>query len=99
MPTSTQMGYGKDLDGAFELNDVSASASQLSRVRHHSESDISIHTLDVLEDHAEQDAAGDSAAYTPEEERVVVRKLDRRLVLFLALLYMLSFLDRSSKSP
>ena len=36
--------------------------------------------------------------YTPEEERAVLRKLDRRLVLFMALLYMLSFLDRSSKS-
>lgn len=34
--------------------------------------------------------------YTPDEERTVVRKHDRRLVLFVALLYMLSFLDRSS---
>lgn len=36
--------------------------------------------------------------YTPDEERAVVRKFDRRLVLFLSLCYMLSFLDRSSKS-
>lgn len=35
--------------------------------------------------------------YTPEEERGVVRRLDKRLVLFLAFLYMLSFLDRSSE--
>ena len=34
--------------------------------------------------------------YTPDEERSVIRKLDRHLVLFVALLYMLSFLDRSS---
>lgn len=34
--------------------------------------------------------------YTPDEERNVVRKLDRRVVIFLAFLYMLSFLDRSS---
>lgn len=34
--------------------------------------------------------------YTPDEERAVVKKLDRRLVLFVALLYLLSFLDRSS---
>ena len=34
--------------------------------------------------------------YTPDEERSVVRKLDRHLVLFVAFLYMLSFLDRSS---
>jgi hypothetical protein len=34
--------------------------------------------------------------YTLEEEREVVRSFDRRLVPFLALLYLLSFLDRSS---
>ncbi|RFU30178.1 hypothetical protein B7463_g6173, partial [Scytalidium lignicola] len=34
--------------------------------------------------------------YTPEEERAVVRKFDRKLVVFVALLYMLSFLDRSN---
>lgn len=37
-----------------------------------------------------------SKAYTQEEEDVVVKKFDRRLVLFLAFLYLLSFLDRSS---
>ena len=34
--------------------------------------------------------------YTPLEEETVVRTLDKRLVLFVAFLYMLSFLDRSS---
>ncbi|KAK0715650.1 major facilitator superfamily domain-containing protein [Lasiosphaeris hirsuta] len=34
--------------------------------------------------------------YTPDEEKAVVRKFDKRLVVFLALLYMLSFLDRSN---
>jgi hypothetical protein len=34
--------------------------------------------------------------YTPDEEKAVRRKFDRKLVLFVALLYMLSFLDRSS---
>jgi len=37
--------------------------------------------------------------YTPDEERAVVRKFDRRVVLIVALLYMLSFLDRSSMFP
>ena len=37
-----------------------------------------------------------SKEYTDEEERVIVHKFDRRLTLFIALLYMLSFLDRSS---
>lgn len=35
--------------------------------------------------------------YTPDEERLVIKTFDRRVVLFIALLYMLSFLDRSSK--
>lgn len=35
--------------------------------------------------------------YTPDEERTVIRIFDRRLVLFIAFLYMLSFLDRSSR--
>lgn len=34
--------------------------------------------------------------YTRAEEASVIRAFDRRLVLFIALLYMLSFLDRSS---
>ena len=37
--------------------------------------------------------------YTSDEERIVRRKFDRRLVLFVAFLYMLSFLDRSSTYP
>ena len=39
---------------------------------------------------------GSYALYTPDEEHTIVGKLDRRLVLFVAFLYMLSFLDRSS---
>ena len=35
--------------------------------------------------------------YTREEEQQVIKKFDRRLVLFMALLYLLSFLDRSSE--
>ncbi|KAK6434261.1 hypothetical protein LTR95_009558 [Oleoguttula sp. CCFEE 5521] len=34
--------------------------------------------------------------YTPDEEKAVRRKLDTHLVLFVALLYLLSFLDRSN---
>lgn len=39
-----------------------------------------------------------SKSYTAEEEARVVRKFDRKLTTFMALLYMLSFLDRSSES-
>lgn len=37
-----------------------------------------------------------SKQYTDEEEAAVLRKLDRKLVIFLGFLYMLSFLDRSN---
>lgn len=36
--------------------------------------------------------------YTEEEERAVIKKFDRKLVLFVACLYLLAFLDRSSMS-
>ncbi|KAL9603647.1 MAG: hypothetical protein Q9179_002134 [Wetmoreana sp. 5 TL-2023] len=39
---------------------------------------------------------GDSLSYVQEEERSVIRKFDRHLVLFVAFLYMLGFLDRSN---
>ncbi|RMD44950.1 hypothetical protein DV735_g7, partial [Chaetothyriales sp. CBS 134920] len=42
------------------------------------------------------DSDDEDITYTAEEERGVVRRLDRRLVLFLSLLYLLSFLDRSN---
>lgn len=45
---------------------------------------------------AGQSSQQDFELYTPDEEKAVVKKFDRRLVLFIALLYMLSFLDRSS---
>ncbi|KAK3721072.1 hypothetical protein LTR37_003362 [Vermiconidia calcicola] len=43
-----------------------------------------------------RDSAASFELYTPDEERKVRRKLDTRLVLFVALLYLLSFLDRSN---
>lgn len=52
---------------------------------------------DVSED--EDDVSVQSfELYTPDEEKQVLKKLDTKLVLFVALLYMLSFLDRSSRS-
>ena len=45
---------------------------------------------------AKPEELNNAAKYSKEEENAVLLKLDRHLVLFLALLYMLSFLDRSS---
>lgn len=47
---------------------------------------------------SEEDDASPLKLYTQEDEQKVVKKLDTRLVLFVALLYLLSFLDRSSMS-
>jgi hypothetical protein len=43
------------------------------------------------------DSAQSYELYTPDEDRLVLKKLDRKLVAFMALLYCLSFLDRSSE--
>ena len=46
--------------------------------------------------HTSLDPIDPCVLYTQAEEAAVIRLFDRRLVLFIALLYMLSFLDRSS---
>lgn len=46
--------------------------------------------------HSISDDDDGGSMFSQEEEQRVVKKLDRRLVLFVALLYLLSFLDRSS---
>jgi hypothetical protein len=46
---------------------------------------------------ASMDSVQSFELYTPDEDRAVLKKLDRKLVAFMALLYSLSFLDRSSE--
>ena len=85
-------------DGNFELNDFSH--------REHDSRDQDSRGSDEEEKRPEfgKHRRGSSSTvqsfmlYTPDEERSVIKKFDRRLVLFVALLYMLSFLDRSSMS-
>ena len=88
----------ENTDREFELEDISSSRRQtLPRVA----SDASLLSASKSEenfgDHVDAPGAESLRKFTPEEEKAVVRKLDRRLVLFLAFLYMLSFLDRSSE--
>lgn len=49
--------------------------------------------------HHDSDAASVESfeLYTPDEERNVVKKLDRNVTLFMSFLYLLAFLDRSSE--
>jgi hypothetical protein len=51
------------------------------------------------DDDSEFDEVSDVVEFHPGEEKILVRKLDWRVVGLVALLYLLSFLDRSSKSP
>lgn len=82
---------------SFELE---AAASSWRQKSSRNASDSSLHSSALSEDrpsrHSEQYVAENSNTFTANEERAVVKKLDRHLVLFLAFLYMLSFLDRSS---
>ncbi|KAI4134436.1 MAG: hypothetical protein LQ341_006023 [Variospora aurantia] len=51
----------------------------------------------ILDPAPEQELVHETPAlYTSDEEQAVLKKFDRRLVLFIALLYMLGFLDRSN---
>lgn len=86
-------------DGDFELEDASPSRRQkLARIA----SDSSLHSAAISDEDSDEPARQNGIenlkSFTADEEKVVVRKLDRHLVLFIAFLYMLSFLDRSSKS-
>jgi hypothetical protein len=50
------------------------------------------------EEDEDDDEDGLGAVFTVEEEKTVLRKLDKRVVGLVAFLYLLSFLDRSSRS-
>ena len=86
-------------DGDFELAEVNPSWRQkLLR----NASDSSLLSAPVSDENFGEhvdalEAAESPKTFTADEEKAVVRKLDRRLVLFIAFLYMLSFLDRSSE--
>lgn len=93
-----------DLEENFELNDFSGShndstysASTFDSEFEDSHSDEEIKRPSFLRSRrASASTLQSFMLYTPDEERSVIRKHDRRLVLFVAFLYMLSFLDRSS---
>lgn len=93
----------KDEGGAaFELESISrrhhgSNQASSSENGHYRNSSSTLgNDFDDPEEQIRKDAF---PLFTSEEERAVIRKLDRHLVLFVAFLYMLSFLDRSSISP
>ncbi|KAI4232896.1 MAG: hypothetical protein LQ349_004719 [Xanthoria aureola] len=88
----------------LELQHIPRSSAQPSKLQSRQSTDDK-----KISDAAEQVGLGDPdnpsdrddspagfALYSSEEEQTVLRKFDRHLVLFIALLYMLCFLDRSN---
>ncbi len=82
--------------------EIDSDAVELRKLHHHASA---LERSDDNESESEEEnkpirrlkrVATQSKEYTDEEEEAVVRKLDRKLVIFLGFLYMLSFLDRSN---
>ena len=96
------MEQDKDGSSAFELEDIARPRDVSNHLYSSDHGDLrnSSSTLgDDLDDPTTQIGKERFIPYTSDEERAVIKKLDRNLVLFVAFLYMLSFLDRSSTSP
>ena len=97
-PQGTQLTPDSDSESDLEVygaGDGLAGSLELKKIRGDPEKLRAGTTAGRRRDAGADD--DDAAGFTPEEEKAVVKKFDRRLVLFMALLYMLSFLDRSSE--
>lgn len=95
----SMIGGFEDLDRTFELKDFSHISPRTNEANPIFD-ESSEHRLSFDDQSGEEYGKGRKDSfmlYTPDEEQAVVMRLDRRLVLFMAFLYMLSFLDRSSK--
>lgn len=77
----TRVGSFSDEEDGLELGELSKDRVTRSRTM----------------DKEELTLFDDGREFTEKEERGVLRKLDRKVVLFVAGLYLLSFLDRSSE--
>ncbi|KAJ9494648.1 hypothetical protein H2202_009901 [Exophiala xenobiotica] len=84
--------------------EIDADAAELRKLHHHASGHERSDNNESESESEEENkpirrlkrVATQSKEYTDEEEEAVVRKLDRKLVMFLGFLYMLSFLDRSN---
>ena len=94
------MGTGKKERDSIELEELEQLEHSVDDAGSDEGHDVRKSSFSSISDGDFDDApeASGKEVISQVEEHAVVRKLDRRLVLFVALLYMLSFLDRSSKS-
>ena len=91
--------YHQDVEDEYEMQKL----VRRSRDTHRPDSDLEEEghsegkRLSQARLHRDSDSfVAEFESYTPDEERVVVKKLDRNVTLFMSFLYLLSFLDRSS---
>ncbi|KAL8661757.1 MAG: hypothetical protein Q9202_005319 [Teloschistes flavicans] len=100
MPAAASPIQGLALKETFELQDVPQSPTRRPKHHHDEQPQLDAAETDSIDSHDSEDqdhlSRRHSRSFTPDEERAVVRKFDRHLVLFIALLYMLGFLDRSN---
>ena len=86
-----------ELEEGLELRPLNKDGQHMAGAEQDEESDEDVHDGSLAARQRRRRASAASfELYTPDEERRVLRKLDTHLVLFVALLYMLSFLDRSN---
>ncbi|THV83819.1 MFS general substrate transporter [Aureobasidium pullulans] len=92
LPLNRQPNYHAERKDDIQLDDLQSGHSLNFQNVPHNEKE------EEYDDNDEDDKSSvqDWELFTPDEEKSLLRKLDTRLVLFLALLYMLSFLDRSN---
>ena len=85
-------------DDGLEMRQAQqVSENTADKLSHESSDDESRSSLDLPTSSQRLRRTGTaSKSFTAEEEAILLRRLDRRLTLFLALLYLLSFLDRSN---
>lgn len=91
------LGRGNNNSEAYELQDRSSKANYEREHEHEADDDqAELQRGGYAQRRLSNSTAASFQLYTPDEEQAVVRKFDRRLVLFLSVCYMMSFLDRSS---
>jgi hypothetical protein len=86
-----------DPDAKGSRRDRATGELEMEELTTQGEKSEKIGELDQDESEEEFDEHSDAVEFSPGEEQRLVRKLDRKVVGLVAFLYLLSFLDRSSK--
>ncbi|KAF2451336.1 MFS general substrate transporter [Karstenula rhodostoma CBS 690.94] len=100
MPSSSRSAHAPSTSASSHAPERSSNAYELRPIspkeEHNTDNDIDIEEDDDDDDDDDEPSLSHAPPPTPTESAHVRRKLDTHLVAFLALLYSLSFLDRSN---